>query len=215
MSSKLSALKKAMPVLIFIVSSILIFGCSTTQMTAVWKDTQFSGPQLKKFVVIALMQELSNRTAYENQMVKNLKENGTDAIPSLSLLNPDQDYKYEEMENKFNQLGIDGILIIDLKGKETETTTIPGEKHVVYETVYDNYYHAYITIKKEVTTPPKIIKTTIQSLEANLFLNQTDKLIWRAELKSIEDNFVSLMANDLSKLVIENLQAYNLIKTNK
>jgi hypothetical protein len=163
------------------------FSCSTTSLTAAWKDQNYKGGALKKIVVIALYKNLTNRENVENEIVNILTKAKIDAVPSLNIMAPNKKYKYEEMEKIFDGLKIDGILILKLKSIQKKEKVIPGSMHEIPNPLYNPYYNYYDLTYRTMYEPSYISETDTVFIESKLYTGDTDRLVWMAEMKLIEN----------------------------
>lgn len=196
-----------------VISFIAIFtSCSTTYLTGAWKDQSYNRGPFKKFAVIAVFNDLNQKMAVEQQVAKSLRDNGVQTIEGLSLFPPDKEFKKDNLEDKLNELNVDGILIISLKRVDTQSVSVPGSYQLVPATYYNYYYNYYFTTYKEVYTPGYVTQTKLVVLESNLYANDSDKLVWRGETESMDPKSAYSMANELGSVLVKNFKEYDLIK---
>ncbi len=193
--------------------------CSGTRLVATWKDTSYNQTPFKKIAVIGIFRRLENRKDYEDSIVRLLKEKGTDAINGLSLLSPDKEYKYEEMENIFDSQKIDGILILRMKSVDRKDKYIPPVEDVVPEEPNVIYFNNYMKFYRVIQEPGYLQETDIFHLECNLYRNDNDRLIWTTEARTIEPDVTSDepiysadASAELARLLVSELKKNNLIK---
>lgn len=206
-------------VLLFMIIIAFIISCSTVSISGDWKDVKYKPLPLKKIVVIAMFKNLPNQTAVENKIVSYLKSGGTDAVSSLAIIGPDKKYKYEEMESRFKANGIDGILIIKLKNINSKEKYIRGSIESVSDVYETPYYGFYSSSYREIYEPGHYEETDYVSLDCMMYANDTDRLVWMAQLKLIEDYITEDGITDPEKesrsiaaLIINNLKKNNIIK---
>lgn len=173
---------------ILLIVSLLIFSCATANVSTTWVDPEYSSPPLKKIVVIGLFRNTNSRREFENEAAKRINANsGTKAVSSLSFMPPDVKYEPKNMEKLFNEMGIDGILILRTKSIEDQSRYIPGKSYTVtraYPMYYYNYpfYQKYYRYTYETIHEPGYYKNTyIVCTESTLFKNSNDKMVWMME----------------------------------
>lgn len=211
-------MKKIILPLIFAAAIIIPGSCSSTQITGVWKDENYKSGFFKKIVVVALFDNLTTRQTLEYSITSALKESGNDAVSSLKFMAPNVQYKYADMEKLFDQNGIDGILIINLKSIDKKQTYVQGSVYYApeaYYYVYNSYYTMY-TARQE---PGYIDEKDIVTIQTNLYQNSNDKLIWSAESKTIEsyqtkEGLVNPQQEgpEIAKLIINQLKTNGMIR---
>lgn len=185
---------------------IILSSCSSTQLVGEWKSADYSGPGFKKFVILAMFKEASLRQTYENEFVRIFKRDGNvDAVSSLSMLDPDKEYKQDEMEKIFNDNQIDAIIIINLKDKETGTTYVPGSYNYTPAPYFGFYYTAYFNFYSGFYSPGYTVQTTTYIIDINLYGNSDDKHLWQGETKSIDPASVNTMADEIASITLQKL----------
>lgn len=173
-------------IMVVIATVSLLARCATTTITATWKDQGYSGGPFKKTVVIGLFKNLSTRQAVEECMAAELSRHGTGAVSSLAFMSPDQRYNYKAMEKLFEKNGIDGILIIKLMGISKKQKYHPGSNYFEPNLYYDMYNQHYIMYSMQ-HEPGYLDEKDYVRIQASLYANNTDKLVWRADTISVEE----------------------------
>ena len=166
----------------------LSFSCVSTKATTSWVDPGYNGGPLKKIVVIGLFRNFSSRKTFETEVSKLINtKSGTKAISSLDFMPPDVKYEYKNMENQFNEMGIDGILILRTKSIDSKTNYVPGKSYTVrkaypmYYYDYPYYYKYYTYTYETIREPGYYEEAYIVTTESTLFLNTNDKMVWMME----------------------------------
>jgi hypothetical protein len=200
-----------------VLAACVIMTCSSASLRAVWKDPSFKGGPFKKIVVIGAFKSLETRDSVEKTMVGMIKDRGGDAVPGLSIMAPDIKYQYNEMELLFQKNGIDGILIINLAGIRKKEKFIPGGEALDPEIVQMTYFD-YFAVYRERLEPGRIQETDIVTIQAKLYQNDNDHLVWNAEMRLVEsyqseDGLTdpSREARVLGALITDNLVGAGLI----
>ena len=182
-------IKKIIKASIFItVIFLFISSCTTVNTPTRWVDFEYSGSSLKKIVVIGLFRNFTTRKVFETEVVKKINtKSGTEAISSLEFMPPGVVYEHGNMEDQFNEMGIDGILIIRTKSIDNQSRYIPGKSYTVttaypmYYYDYSNYYKYYRYTYETIREPGYYKETYIVCTESTLFLNSNDRMIWMME----------------------------------
>lgn len=212
---------------IIMVLVLFLGACSTITVTGQWKDQKYKAGPLNKYIVIGLFKKMSARETIENTLADALKKSGVDAVSSLTVLTPDREINRndKDLDNFFHLLGIDGVLIVKMTGMQksekyvgatTYYSAIPGVPFSgPYMSYYYNYYHS-------VAIPGYFEDYFSILLECSLFINTTNKLIWKAEARSKPYNqgsreliIMDKTARDLSTVIIKTFKEDGFIKTAK
>ncbi|MCU0847618.1 MAG: hypothetical protein MUD12_06990 [Spirochaetes bacterium] len=220
-------MKKTISIFTMIIISAAAVSCSSTKITATWKNGKYAGGPFKKIVVLALFKRLDSRETFEAFIAEELRKSGTDAIPSLSLVTPKQKYSYAAMEALFNKNNIDGIMILRTKGLDKNKKFVQGtnyyEPDVFYNPVsnpyYSFYFNYYTVAYRNISTPGYYVEKDILSIECNLYANSDDTLAWSVMTKTVEpyqteDGITDppREAKEFARLILKNLRENGLIK---
>ena len=77
-------LRKSLPFASFLLL-VVLGACTSTKFSAVWKDETYEGHP-GKILVISTFQNPANRRLFEDDLVKSLKDRGTDAVVSYTVM---------------------------------------------------------------------------------------------------------------------------------
>lgn len=129
----MKSLWKSLPFASFLLL-VVLGACTSTKFSAVWKDDTYEGHP-KKIMVISTFQNPANRRLFEDDLVKLLKDRGTDAVMSYTVM-PDpavSDKNVIALHAK--ELDADAVLINKPLGTKTDETRSPFG---TYENLYIN-----------------------------------------------------------------------------
>lgn len=175
------------PVGLLVFFTVLLAGCSTTQVKSVWKEPSYLG-QPQRVMVVAVAKEPINRRIFEDEFVLQLKARGTDAIASYTVL-PDRNQNDQAAIAKLvEQLGADTVLISRLVSKRSVRVYYPAT--VTYRPRHylqwpDYYRHGYDTID----TQGYMTQYEYALMETNLYDARNDNLIWATTTETGVNNF--------------------------
>ena len=196
----------------------VLVACSTMTITGQWQDMNYKGGPFKKYIVIGLFKKLTARQSMEDAITEALKKNGIDATSSLTVLTPDREINRndKDLDNFLHVLGIDGILMVKMTGIQRSEKFVRGGSYytqtpgVPFSGPYMTYYYNYY---QPVRLPNYIEDFKSVILECSLFENGNNKLVWRAEARSVPYDKSSQeiieqqkTAGDLAELIIKDLK---------
>jgi hypothetical protein len=95
-------------------------GCSTTQIASSFKEPAFTGPPLKKLLVLGVSRQATLRRLFENNFVSALGANSVAAVAGHGPLPQDGPPQREAVEKATHDAGADGVVVTRLLGRETE-----------------------------------------------------------------------------------------------
>jgi len=178
---------------------VLLPSCSpTTKLASVWRDDGYQ-THPKKMMIIGELKNPGNRRLFEDEMVKQLKALGNDAVVSYAAIPERTGVDRDTITAKMNELGADAVLIARVVDKKTVSTYVPGTVRPGYPG-YGGGWHGYYTYSQSYT-----VQDEFAVLQTNLYDLKTDKLIWTAVSETwITENNESLIRS-FTKVIIDRL----------
>ncbi len=181
----------------------LIISCAGTKLTHKQMNEAYKGGPVSDILVIAMMVNDDTRRIFEQKFVAQLKSAGANATLSVDAIPMpvDLDLKKETIFNAAIQFEKDAVIITRLIDKEEQDVyTRGGRAHRGYYGSYA-YDRGYSSTRK------------ILLLETNLYDVKTEKLIWSGQSKTSSKDSKSQILNAVIKIVIDDLQNNNLIRS--
>jgi hypothetical protein len=126
-------LRKSLPFTTFLLL-VVLGACTSTKFTAVWKEQTYEGHP-EKFLVISTFQIPANRKLFEDDLVKSLKDRGTDAVVSYTVMPDPAVTDKNTIALHAKQLGADAVLINKPLNTKMDVT---GGVFGTYEDLYIN-----------------------------------------------------------------------------
>jgi hypothetical protein len=157
----------------------LLSSCATTELTSVWRDPAYQDHP-RKIMVLGMLPVPGNKRIFEDEMVRKLREQGTDAFASYPLLPEQPAPDREGIEKVMREQGADAVLIARLMDKKTVTSYVPpppppprpmyGAAPSYYGSQWQGYYAYQGSVRQDEYT---VVQT-------NLYDLKSEKLIWTA-----------------------------------
>src|SRR5512139_1007145 len=158
----------------FVLALMLLPSCSpTTKLASVWRDNEYLNHP-RKMMIIGELKNPGNRRLFEDEMVKQLKALGTDAVVSYVAIPERTGVDRDTITAKMNELGADAVLIARVVDKKTVSTYVPGTVTSGYPG-YGGGWHGYYAYSQSYT-----VQDEFAVLQTNLYDLKADKLIWTA-----------------------------------
>jgi hypothetical protein len=183
---------------------MLLVSCTSTEIVSSWRepDKHIHMNELNKVLVIALIENETNRYKAEHQIVKYLDGKG---FVSHEYLDDNFNRKNEtEIMNKIREDGFDGIVLMRLIDVDKESVYVPSET-IYYPDNYQNFggfyqtqYYRYRTSGYYMTTKTYILETIVFSLKEN-------KIIWTGVTETFEPEGIKKMTNEISKVIYKQM----------
>ncbi|MFH1297133.1 MAG: hypothetical protein ABIJ04_07680 [Bacteroidota bacterium] len=199
-----------------VIAAFLITACSPVTLTS-WKNPKVN-EQISKVIVWGMFDKLEYEKPFEDAMVSYFNTKGIKAISALDFLNPNVKYEYADLERLIDSVGADGILIFAYKGTDKEKNYVPPST-TIYPDYYWNYYGYYNWYYpyfgpgyNVVTTGGYWTTTTVVNLNANLYGNKKDELLWTAQVSITDPDYIDAASTDIAKSVYQDWTKNNLLK---
>jgi len=187
--------------------TMLITGCATTKISSVWRDQTY---QIKphKIMIIGISKIPANKRTLEDEFVKQINIQGTDAVVSYTILPDDKDGNKEVIAAKMKEQGADAVLITRIASRKTVYTNINYKSSVYspptyYGTWNDYYEYGY----KSLYSSDYVEETKYAVMETNIYDAGNNKLIWSAssatEITGTDQKFIKSYVDVIVKNMVE------------
>ncbi len=204
---------------LFFAIIVFIASCSSsTKVTSSWvaPNVPSSSLSMKRIMVAALLPDKDRQLqeSMENQLVKELKLKGIDAVSAYQLYGPKYfpDNEQKAIE-KLKQEGCDGFLTIVLLDKKKQKTYNPGYSQFgpFGYGYYGNWYGYYRTIYGRVYAPDYYTTINKYYWESNLYNMPDEKLIYSEQSQSFDPASISQLADSYSDKLVNDMAKQGLI----
>jgi hypothetical protein len=199
MNTKLSWKLAALPVVLGL--AVAMGGCASTQMTSTWTDPSARGASMSKIAVICLTQDPGLRRMAEDTAASQMK--GAQAVPSYQILGETDLRNRDQVKQKLQAQGFQGVLVMRLAGVSEQVTAVGGP----YGT-FDGYYD---WAGSAVYAPGYLQTDTVVHVVSNLYSLDQNKLVWSGVSQTFDPSSAKSFMTDVSKAVAKSLQQDRLI----
>ena len=190
---------------------IIVFAnaCTSTKLTAVWKDDSYTGGPMKKVMVVAALDSTVNRKIVESALVEELKQNGVQGIASNMALG-DQKLSEANVIETAKQNQVDGLMAMRLTGVDEEQVYHPPTYSVPYPYYYtwDSYYPY---MHEQVGMPGYTATYKYYNVETNVYAASTEKLVWSAASQTVDPKDINKEAQEFARKIVRSLKDKGLI----
>jgi hypothetical protein len=188
-------------------AALLLAACATTQLRDSWKDPAFSGPPMKRVMVVGVLKSDSNRRVFEDAFSQALAASGTSAVASYTKLPEGGTIANERVEAAVKDLGADAVLVTKVLRVKREVDVQPAYVHAgFYGTGFRGYYGgSYAAL------PPSVDVYDVLTVESTLWNMRTDKPVWSGTSEVTEPKVVSTATAELAKVLIAKMKADGVI----
>ena len=190
---------------------LLFSSCNSTKITSSWKQPgkHVHIDELNKVLVIALIENETNRYKAEHQIVKYLDGKG---YVSHEYLDDNLNSQNEtEIMNKIKSDGYDGIVLMRLIDVDKEKIYIPEDRNY-YPNNYNSFGDYYLTQHHRYKNSGYYITTKTYILETIIFSLKENKIIWTGITETFEPSSIKRMTKEISKVIYKQMVDEKFIK---
>lgn len=194
--------------LLFLLSFIFLFNCSTTELVEQWKNPKIDSLSVSKVLIVGMSSNIEARKQFENKMKEEYLARGIEAVMSLEIFEPtfttEQKSKVE-LRNVEKILVInhfDAILFTKIKGIENKivyTKTFKDKDYLNVKFRDDYYSH------QEIFYNPEYYKNfNIYNAETSLYCIcpiKERELIWKGSINIIDPASIQETVEDYVNLL--------------
>lgn len=177
---------------------LVFYGCVSTEIVNSWRDPSVTlkPGDMKKVLVIAMVQNESSRRTVENKLVSLMPQ--TQGVPSYSYLTKeDVSGDLNAAKEKVKKDGFDGVVTMRLVKIEKETNYVPGTYPSYFYSpwsygayAFPMYYDAgHYTVDD------------IYHVETNLYTLNPEKLVWTGVTSTFNPQKVDATVQEIAEVI--------------
>ncbi len=195
----------------------LLASCASTQMTSVWRDSQYTGGPLKKIAVIVVNKDDLTRRMVEDETARSLAGGTTQVVPSYTVI---ETLVKDDAAIKATLLakGFDGALVGRLAALVEDKTYRPPSTYVTFGGPYmgagpgfgtfGGYYGYAYTLAYD---PGSTRVDTRAVVETILYKLPEAKPIWTGTTESMNPSSRAEVVEKIGRLIGKELRSGKLI----
>ncbi len=192
------------------VALLLCSSCSSTNLSASWKNPDYTGKIFNKILVWGLSDNISARATVEDEVayflnLKNITSvSGSDIAPPNRKILPKRG---EESKKILERNGFDGVLTMGLISRKEKTRYVQGSgiytpmAHGYYGSFYSYYPYMYGSAYQQ----GHYEKSEYIYIETNLWDVETGKLAWSAQSKTVDPGSIQSFASSYARNIVTEL----------
>ena len=194
--------------------SMLYFGCSSSQLTRMWKDPEFNNSPLKNILVVVAKNNPIYRRLWEDEFSNGLSAYGETAVCSYKLF-PDSIPTPSQVSEAVQDRKFDGVLFLRRLPTEITTKYVPGLVHSEKVTQYEPRSQTYSTFYRDIRQPGFIDTTKVIRHEALVFTTKGEggHIIWGGTGEMINPSSMEEVRNEVTSLIIPELSHEGIVPT--
>jgi hypothetical protein len=191
-----------------ILGLLALAGCASTSLTNQWRSPSYSGPPIKKVLVVGVTKQPGPRRVFEDEFSAALKAAGVNAVPSYTLIREDGQADETALEQAVKQAGADGVLVTRLVRVEQKTQISPGYYRPAPAVGFYGWYSSAWVGYYE---PPTVYQYEVVTAETSLYGLQADELIWSGTTETFSPQDVRKETQGFAKIIIDALTKQGII----
>jgi hypothetical protein len=104
-----------------LVLAVLVAGCQSTSIRSAWFDTNFSGPPMRKVVVVGSINSVSDGRVFEDLFAQRLRAAGIEGVAGYTVIADEARVTDASFASAVANTGAQGLLLVRLLGVDTRT----------------------------------------------------------------------------------------------
>jgi hypothetical protein len=198
-----------------VVLAALVSGCATTTIRSAWFDTDFTGPPMRKIVVLGGGISATESRVFEDQFVEKLRASGVDAVAGHTVGLDDERLGNDAFVAAVNNTGAQGLLLVRLLGVDTRTqvtTTMVQGGMGWGRGPWGGPWAAGGTSMRTMVPVQSVSQYDVAAVETKLFQVQTRQVVWAATTSTHNPRTVVRETPGFADLIIAQLASRNIIE---
>lgn len=202
-------------------------GCAATgprtEIESTWTDATYADGGFERVAVLANFDTQVESRVFEENVARALEARGVTAIEGRRVVEDGRRYSEEALELQLSEVDADGILILKLIAVEEDLTyrrpyagALPpdmvfGDPYFWYYYPHWSYYSYWRSARGVVRAPGYWEEVRHVIVEASLYDNRTDQLVWTAKTETMDTPEYGALAASIAGAVTERLADLDLI----
>jgi hypothetical protein len=186
---------------------LALSACSTTQITRVMPLADDADAPYNKVLVIALFESFDSRRYLEDDIVREIKARGADAVASTSLMNTKTPVSRETFLAMVDSEQADAVIVTRLVNLETQAKMKDASPEATYKVSPTYYYNVFSVELDEYIAPQNLQLKHSLVLATEIYSAATKEPVWGIESKTkLSMNYddrgdLSLVADEAKSIV--------------
>lgn len=193
----------------------LVSGCETTTIRSAWFDTEFTGPPMRKIVVLGGGISSIESRVFEDQFVEKLRAAGVEAVAGHTLGLDDDKLGSDAFASKVNDTGAQGLLLVRLLNVDTRTQVTTTMVHGGMgwgRGPWGGPWAAGGSSMRTMVPVQQVTQYDVAAVETKLFHVQTKQVVWAATTSTQNPRTVARETPAFAELIIGQLASRSIIE---
>jgi hypothetical protein len=200
------------------VLAALVAGCQSTSIRSAWFDTSFTGPPMRKVVVVGSINSVADGRVFEDLFAQRLRAAGVEGIAGYTVIADEARVADAQFASAVANTGAQGLLLVRLLGVDTRTqvsTTMVSGGMGWGSGPWGGSSWGGSTwgAPRGVMVPvQQVSQYELATVEAKLFDVQTRNLVWAATTTTFNPTSVARETPGFADLIIGQLASRAIIQ---
>jgi hypothetical protein len=183
------------------IAGLTLAACAaSTTLEQTWTTpTVANQPPLQKVVTVFSSDNVTIRRSGEDQLARDLRAKGVDAMPSYAVLRESEKPESDAVKSKLLAMGYDGIVTMRIVERYQELEYMPSSFGG-----YWGYGYPYFYYSPGFYSPGYAYTETVVRVETNAYSLRTNQLVWSGLTKTRGDEADKLI-DDTSRVIARQL----------
>jgi hypothetical protein len=199
---------------IAVLGGLALLGAGSPKLAMSWKNSNYTTPNFKSVLVLALNGKAVNRAEFEDELVAAIQRPGQKAAPSYEYMpRPDvTPIDMNDLRELVKEQNFDAILVARLTKADKKTTYVPGD---VYTPIgyYNTFYGYYGAVYPIVYSPGYMETEKEAQVEVNFYstAKPDGELVWTGTTNVFNADSAMKVIKELVKMMTKELEKANVV----
>jgi hypothetical protein len=190
----------------------LVAACASTTIVEQWQSPGYAGGPFRRILVVGVTQDATVRRIFEDEFVRQLRERGTEAVASYTLIPEDGQADRPRLERAVQASRADGVILTRVLKVEKKTQVVPGTPAFpMYRDIYGYYGTGWGGVWTGYASPPAVFQYDEVKVETKLFQAGNAALVWAAQSEVFAPTDARKDSADFAARIIAALASRKLI----
>jgi hypothetical protein len=186
----------------------LVGGCQTTSIRSAWFDSDFSGPPMRKIIVVGSTDSLANGRVFEDAFADRLRAAGVDGVAGYTVIPDAARSSDTAFASAVTGSAAQGLLMVRVLGVDTRTqvttTMVPGGMGWGRSSTWNAAPARSLPVQQT-------SQYDLATVETQLFDMRTDRVVWAATTSTFNPRSVAAETPGFADVIIGQLRSYGII----
>lgn len=201
---------------ILLTAAIIIFGAGCaqqlpTETVKLFEDQSLVSKPYERLLVVDVSSDPAMQQRFEDEVVRGLKEEGVDAVPSHHSLDASNGILQDDIDKLSDELGTDGILITHIASLDTTLDMEEGREDILSTCRGGNPVDFFLYDREVLIEPDSIKIAHTVVVITNLYDTASRKRVWSIQSTCFEKASIDEVLFEETEAIVRQLGIDKLI----